>query len=35
VPCTVFNQQFAVMGAQPVDAFLTALQTATEKIAQP
>jgi predicted DsbA family dithiol-disulfide isomerase len=35
VPCTLFNQQFAVMGAQPVDAFLTALQTATEKIAQP
>jgi predicted DsbA family dithiol-disulfide isomerase len=34
VPCTIFNQQFAVMGAQPVEAFLTALQTAADKMAQ-
>jgi predicted DsbA family dithiol-disulfide isomerase len=28
VPCTVFNQKFAVMGAQPVAAFVNALETA-------
>jgi predicted DsbA family dithiol-disulfide isomerase len=34
VPCTILNQQFAVMGAQPIDAFMTALQTAADKMAQ-
>lgn len=34
VPCTIFNQEFAIMGAQPVSAFATALQTAADKIAQ-
>jgi predicted DsbA family dithiol-disulfide isomerase len=34
VPCAIFNQQFAVMGAQPIEAFLTALQTAADKVAQ-
>lgn len=33
VPCTIFNQQFAVMGAQPVAAFSQALQTAITKMA--
>jgi predicted DsbA family dithiol-disulfide isomerase len=33
VPCTIFSQQFAVMGAQPVDAFSSALQTAADKMA--
>jgi predicted DsbA family dithiol-disulfide isomerase len=33
VPCTIFNQQFAVMGAQPVAAFASALQTAADKMA--
>lgn len=30
VPCAVFNQRFAVMGAQPVEAFLSALETASK-----
>jgi predicted DsbA family dithiol-disulfide isomerase len=34
VPCTIFNQQFAVMGAQPVSVFASALQTAVDKAAQ-
>jgi predicted DsbA family dithiol-disulfide isomerase len=34
VPCAVLNQKFAVMGAQPVAAFLTALETASNP-AQP
>jgi predicted DsbA family dithiol-disulfide isomerase len=29
VPCAVFNQQYAVMGAQPVAAFINALETAS------
>jgi predicted DsbA family dithiol-disulfide isomerase len=35
VPCAVLNQQFAVMGAQPVAAFITALETAANPVAQP
>jgi predicted DsbA family dithiol-disulfide isomerase len=31
VPCTIFNQQFAVMGAQPVEAFLQALDQAAQQ----
>jgi predicted DsbA family dithiol-disulfide isomerase len=30
VPCTIFNQSFAVMGAQPVEAYLDALTTAAQ-----
>jgi predicted DsbA family dithiol-disulfide isomerase len=30
VPCAVLNQKFAVMGAQPVSAFVTALETASK-----
>jgi predicted DsbA family dithiol-disulfide isomerase len=29
VPCALFNQQFAVMGAQPVGAFINALEQAS------
>jgi predicted DsbA family dithiol-disulfide isomerase len=29
VPCALFNQQFAVMGAQPVAAFINALEQAS------
>jgi predicted DsbA family dithiol-disulfide isomerase len=32
VPCTILNQQLAIMGAQPVDAFVTGLQSAAGKI---
>ena len=31
VPCAVFNQNFAVVGAQAVGAFVTALDTAAEE----
>jgi predicted DsbA family dithiol-disulfide isomerase len=31
VPCTIFNQKFALMGAQPVAAFADALLTATSE----
>jgi predicted DsbA family dithiol-disulfide isomerase len=34
VPCTIFNQQFAVMGAQPVANFDSALQSAHAKMAE-
>ena len=32
VPCAVFNQQFVVMGAQPVTAFITAVETAARQM---
>jgi predicted DsbA family dithiol-disulfide isomerase len=32
VPCAVFDQRFAVMGAQPVTAYLEALSTAQTRI---
>jgi predicted DsbA family dithiol-disulfide isomerase len=35
VPCTILNQQFAVMGAQPMAAFVSALQTAADKMVAP
>lgn len=33
VPCALFDQKFAVMGAQPVTAFLNALDTASQAVA--
>jgi predicted DsbA family dithiol-disulfide isomerase len=32
VPCAVINQQFAVMGAQPVETFMAALETAASHV---
>jgi predicted DsbA family dithiol-disulfide isomerase len=34
VPCAVLNQKYAVMGAQPVGAFITALETAANEVVQ-
>lgn len=31
VPCAVLNQKFAVMGAQPVEAFISALESASQE----
>jgi predicted DsbA family dithiol-disulfide isomerase len=33
VPCAILNQQFAVMGAQPIAAFINALETAAYPVA--
>jgi predicted DsbA family dithiol-disulfide isomerase len=35
VPCAVLNQKYAVMGAQPVAAFMSALEQASSQTAQP
>jgi predicted DsbA family dithiol-disulfide isomerase len=32
VPCAVLNQKYAVMGAQPVDAFMSALEQAASQM---
>ncbi len=35
VPCAVINQKYAVMGAQPVGAFINALETAASEMTAP